>query len=281
MYTLMVNQRNELLTSVKTVIMQRSKLVDQIQILVPREYGDEDMADYSATMEYLLPVSKKYLTTELTNKGMVEYTDSDENTGEYIQYLIEADTGITQEAGNIEVQITFVNNVIITTDVTSVTGEVTTETRTETHVRKTSVGRITITPISAWSDIIPDEALTDLDRRLANMQSLVRQLEGLTDDLTAGIPSDIRIEDNNLHLIDPIEDKVGTGIDIPDIALEVTKSQRGEDPDGVEDGVVDLDALEEIQEGIINDPSGGNEEPQGEPDGIDDGVIDLDLLDLG
>ena len=65
MYTILLNETNELITSVKERIMQRSKLVDNLHFLVEPDYKGIDMSDFTVTMEYILPVSREYKTESL------------------------------------------------------------------------------------------------------------------------------------------------------------------------------------------------------------------------
>ena len=60
MYTILVNDDNTLTTSVRERIMQRSKLVDSLHFLVEPTYKELNIADFTVTLEYVLPISKKY-----------------------------------------------------------------------------------------------------------------------------------------------------------------------------------------------------------------------------
>ena len=98
MYTILVKDTNELSITVKERIMQRSKLIDNLHFLVNPLYKDEiDMTGFTVMMEYILPVSKKYRTEVLTL--------SEELYKEKLEYKLPFDTKLTEEAGNIEVQL--------------------------------------------------------------------------------------------------------------------------------------------------------------------------------
>ena len=99
MYTILVNDDNTLTTSVRERIMQRSKLVDSLHFLCPQTYKELDMADFTVTLEYILPVSREYKTEELVK--------SDELYKEMLEYKLPFDTDLTKEAGEIEVKLTF------------------------------------------------------------------------------------------------------------------------------------------------------------------------------
>ena len=156
MYVILVNNDNTLSAPVKERIMQRSKLVDTLCFLSNPIYKGYDMTSCTVLLEYLLPVSKKYCSDILTL--------SEERYEEFLKYLLPFDTDLTSEAGKIELQLTF-----IYTDLDDKGNPI-------QRVRKTSTISIDIIPISAWSDIIPDSALTTLDQRIIKMDAQIKSL---------------------------------------------------------------------------------------------------------
>lgn len=161
MYAILVNEDNTLSASKKERIMQRSKLVDTLWFLVNPMYQDNDMSNATLLMEYLLPVSKKYGTKILRK--------ADEGYKEYLKYLLpendEINTELTSEPGKVEIQLTFIY-VDLDTDGNPVQ-----------RVRKTSSTAITIVPISNWSDIIPDGALSVIDQRIIKTDAQIKALD--------------------------------------------------------------------------------------------------------
>ena len=153
MYTLLINENNEIITTVKERIMQRSKLVDSLHFLMSPSYKGLDMSDFTVTMEYILPASREYRTETLKK--------SDELYKEQLEYKLPFDTCLTKEAGKIEIQLTFTK---VSLDA---------EGNSKQQVRKAGPAVITIVPITAWSDIIPDNALSALDQRLIMVDSMI------------------------------------------------------------------------------------------------------------
>lgn len=191
MYTILLNETNELITSVKERIMQRSKLVDNLHFLVDPIYKGHDMSEFMATMEYLLPVSKELHTEQLTL--------SDELYKEKLEYKVPFDTTLTKEAGKIEVQLTFTK---IERDE---------EGKTTQYVRKTSPASITIVPISAWSDIIADSALDVIDQRLIQTEAMINALNDLSQEIYDNKADNIVFNTNKIQLVangKPIGDPV-------------------------------------------------------------------------
>nr|DAL08582.1 MAG TPA_asm: hypothetical protein [Caudoviricetes sp.] len=191
MYTILLNETNELITSVKERIMQRSKLVDNLHFLVDPIYKEHDMSEFTATMEYLLPVSKELHTEQLTL--------SDELYKEKLEYKLPFDTTLTKEAGKIEVQLTFTKI------------EMDEEGKATQYVRKTSPASITIVPISAWSDIVADSALGIIDQRLIQTEAMINALNDLSQEIYDNKADNIVFNTNKIQLVangKPIGDPV-------------------------------------------------------------------------
>lgn len=152
MYTFLIGDDNTLTASVTERIMERSKMVDNMHFLADQIYKDVNMSDFTVMLEYVLPISKKY-KTEFLKKSENLYKNK-------LEYLLPFDTNLTSEAGDIEIQLTF----------TKV--EMDSEGKTTQYVRKVGPGIVHIIPISKWSDIIPDEALSTLDQRIIALEVL-------------------------------------------------------------------------------------------------------------
>lgn len=159
MYVILVNSDNTLYGSKKERVMQRSKLVDKLKFVVHPIYNGIDMTDASVIMEYVLPISREYKTIPLVLSDE-RYNDC------FLQYELPFDTDLTSQAGALELQLTFAF-VEMNEDGVGIQ-----------HVRKTSSTTIEIVPITAWSDIVPDSALSALDQRLLKLDA---QMRGLND----------------------------------------------------------------------------------------------------
>lgn len=101
MYTFLINEDNTITASMTERIMQRSKLVDSLHFLADPTYKDKDMSEYTVMLEYVLPVSKRY-KTEILERSKEPYKNR-------LEYKLPFDTNLTQEAGDIQFQITFTN----------------------------------------------------------------------------------------------------------------------------------------------------------------------------
>ena len=162
MYAILVNPDNSLYASKKERIMQRSKLVNTLVFIVDPIYNGVDMTTATVLLEYILPVSREYKTVVL------ELSDERYNDC-FLQYKLPFDTDLTSQAGLLELQLTFAY-VEMMPNRTGIQ-----------RVRKTSSTTIDIIPITAWSDIIPDTALSGLDQRLIRLNESMMALNDYLD----------------------------------------------------------------------------------------------------
>lgn len=153
MYTLLVNNNNEIITTVRERIMQRSKLVDNLHILVDPIYKEHNMSEFTVMMEYMLPISREYHSEILVK--------SDGLYKEKLEYKVPFDTCLTKEAGKIEVQLTFAKL------------EMDADGNTAQHIRKAGPAVVTIVPVTAWSNVIADSALSAIDQRLIQAEAML------------------------------------------------------------------------------------------------------------
>lgn len=213
MYTILLTNDNEFVTTVKERIMQRSKLVDHFQILVEQDYKGHSMADFSVMLEYLTPVGREYKSEILVL--------SDEMYQDKLVYTLPFDTCLTREAGEIEIQLTFVKT------------ELDENGFSKQLVRKTSPATITIVPISAWSDIIADSALTAIDQRLIQVDAMINAMNDMSQALYDTKADNItRSEDGKYIQLtangNPIGDKIYLSASVDGIYVQyVTVSENG------------------------------------------------------
>lgn len=180
MYVVLVNDDNSLIVTNKERIMQRSKLVDTLWFLTTPEYKGYNMADFTVLLEYILPVSREYKSEVLTLSA--------EKYNGYLKYHVPFDTSLTSESGKLEIQLTF-----LLADLDDNGNPI-------QRVRKTSPVTIDIVPISAWSDIVPDSALTVLDQRLIKADAQIKELNELTSVLSESKADNLRYNTVNGEL---------------------------------------------------------------------------------
>ena len=179
-YVILVGEDNSLTATRKERIMQRSKLVDTLWFLVNPVYKECNMTNFTVLLEYVLPISKKYCSEVLRL--------SDERYEEYLKYLLPFDTKLTSEAGKIELQLTFA------------LADLDEKGNAIQRVRKTDTINVDIIPISAWSDIIPDSALSAIDQRLIKTDAQIKALEEVSCLLSDTKADNLRYDKNSNEL---------------------------------------------------------------------------------
>ena len=194
MYVILINDDNSLSAPKKQRIIQRSKLVDDLYFLVKPMYNGYDMSTSTVLLEYLKPTSKKY-KTEILVLAEDKYED-------HLKYVLPVDTEFTDEAGSLKLQVSFIY-VDIDADGNPIQ-----------RVRKTAPElKVEIVPISAWSDIIPDSALSALDQRIIKMDTQIKAINDMNNTINDTKADDIIYENNKLQLI-ANGNKIGNAVDI-------------------------------------------------------------------
>lgn len=230
MYSLRITDENSVIGT-RSTIMEKSNCVDDLQIIVNKLYRDQiDMSDTTVNMKYVLPVTHKIKLTQLT------VSEIDENAG-VIYYKVPITARITAEPGDVEVSFTF-TKLVHDEDLDT----------TISYIRKTQSAVIHITPLAQFDTYEPSEMFSELDQRLLAMEARQKDLQALSQAVYDGMPTDLKLDTENkkVTLINTDGD-MGDGIGIPELSSSIAEELTGVDPDGNQDGVVDIDKLPDVQ----------------------------------
>lgn len=230
MYTLRITDDNNVITTVKESLMEKSNCVNFIQIIINKLYKEQiDMTDTTAYMKYVLPVTKKIKMTQL-----IADTTTDES---HILYTIPVTANISAEPGDIEVSFTFLK---LVHDEESDT--------TTSYVRKTESGLIHITKLAQFDSYEPSEMLTELDQRILALMATAEDIKKLGQATYDNMPIDMKLdsEAKKLTLVNA-NGNTGDGVGIADLSDSIAKELTGTDPDGTQDGVTHIDKITGVQ----------------------------------
>lgn len=230
MYTLRITDDNNVITTVKESLMEKSNCVNSIQIIINKLYKEQiDMTDTTAYMKYVLPVTKKIKMTQL-----IADTTTDES---HILYTIPVTANISAEPGDIEVSFTFLK---LVHDEESDT--------TTSYVRKTESGLIHITKLAQFDSYEPSEMLTELDQRILALMATAEDIKKLGQATYDNMPIDMKLdsEAKKLTLVNA-NGNTGDGVGIADLSDSIAKELTGTDPDGIQDGVTHIDKVTGVQ----------------------------------
>ena len=230
MYTLRITDDNNVITTVKESLMEKSNCVNSIQIIINKLYKEQiDMTDTTAYMKYVLPVTKKIKMTQL-----IADTTTDES---HILYTIPVTANISAEPGDIEVSFTFLK---LVHDEESDT--------TTSYVRKTESGLIHITKLAQFDSYEPSEMLTELDQRILILMATAEDIKKLGQATYDNMPIDMKLdsEAKKLTLVNA-NGNTGDGVGIADLSDSIAKELTGTDPDGTQDGITHIDKVTGVQ----------------------------------
>lgn len=230
MYTLRITDDNNVITTVKESLMEKSNCVNSIQIIINKLYKEQiDMTDTTAYMKYVLPVTKKIKMTQL-----IADTTTDES---HILYTIPVTANISAEPGDIEVSFTFLK--LVHDDESDTT---------TSYVRKTESGLIHITKLAQFDSYEPSEMLTELDQRILILMATAEDIKKLGQATYDNMPIDMKLdsEAKKLTLVNA-NGNTGDGVGIADLSDSIAKELTGTDPDGTQDGVTHIDKVTGVQ----------------------------------
>lgn len=152
-----MNDDKSLTATVVTTLYQREKLADKIQILIPPNYGELDLSEFTATLKYVDQANVPH--AEILKKDAELYK-------EHIRYVLPVDTELTQYAGDITIRLTF--------------------TKTDMEVKKVFVVHtgelvIKISPLKDYYSFVPDESLEFVDQIVSDLQNKISALDKIAD----------------------------------------------------------------------------------------------------
>lgn len=230
MYTLRITDDNNVITTVKESLMEKSNCVNSIQIIINKLYKEQiDMTDTTAYMKYVLPVTKKIKMTQL-----IADTTTDES---HILYTIPVTANISAEPGDIEVSFTFLK--LVHDDESDIT---------TSYVRKTESGLIHITKLAQFDSYEPSEMLTELDQRILALMATAEDIKKLGQATYDNMPIDMKLdsEAKKLTLVNA-NGNTGDGVGIAELSDSIAKELTGTDPDGIQDGITHIDKVTGVQ----------------------------------
>lgn len=204
MYTLLIKEDKSVIASNRETIMQRDKLVNKLQILCPREFNGLNITTFDLAMLYRLPISHDLKLVILTLDDAA-YKD------DYCSYILDIDTDITSECGDVELNFQFMASEL------SDTGE---------NIERTQGIKPYLLHICQLSDYLAlsDSAMNTLAQLYLNNKNLILAQEKLAQQIYAEKLDDIKINIETGKLIGTTNgNETGVGIDLEELANEVVE----------------------------------------------------------
>lgn len=213
MYTIIMNDDKQLITTVRKTIYQRENMVDNIQFLFPEFYENINLSDCTAVLKYI-DIGNE-LHSEILSK------DSELYKGK-VRFILPINTKLTRFAGNVIIRISI-------TKINTTTG-------ISNEVLKTGECVISVLPDNTI--IVSD----DLTEKLATLESQIAEL------------SNSQVDD--LSLTNDLLQVTANGVTKGDGVKIVVSGMTDGELDGVDDGILNLDGIDESS--IPNSPTDDN-----------------------
>lgn len=189
MYTIVMQNTKELVKTVETNLYQRENLVDKIQFLIPEQYEDIKLADFTATLKYADP--------NLVAHAEILQLDEELYKG-YLRYVLPIDTSLTEYAGDIEIRITFSK-----TDLEA----------KKQYVLHTGTTVVSIQTVKDYYTFVPDESLEFVDQKIGELDAKISALEAIATTYDQKKADNITYDENKIQLTSNGE-KIGNAITI-------------------------------------------------------------------
>ena len=206
---ILMKSNKTLILSKPSRLYQKENAVDNITIYVPEKYNDFDLKDFVATLFYTNPGNEAFSET------LIAAEESDKEG--FIQYSLPVTTKITDVAGTISLYLSLVH-----TDLEA----------NKKYVLKTSNLDITVETWDDYFKYISDESLSAIDDKIAALDARIDEIKAIAE---TEVPDDLTLNnETGLLQLSVDGNAMGEGVNIV-----VTSS----DPDGNDDGVIDLDIV--------------------------------------
>ena len=205
MYTIMMDENKNLITTVKKTIMQKENFVDKIQFLLPKEYEGMGLSGFVVNLWYVDPNQNSHNRTLAVEEEL--YKD-------FLRCEFNIDRDFVSVAGNVKVWLVLVNPNPDDND--------------EISMLRTNSTYITISKPNEYVDFADYEKMQAMEEILKLNTKDILNIE-------ATIPTDLKIDEDTDKLYMVHEDTLlGEGVEI------IVPTDMDLDDDS-HDGIVDLD----------------------------------------
>ena len=154
--SLLMKDDKSLIITESTKLYQHEKLIDKIKIYIPSTYGEYDLTQFTAVLQYVTQ-DGTVRTASLTREPDL-YQDI------YMIFDVPIDTDITTYAGDVELQVT-----LTWVDVAN----------DHTYVLNTGTQTITVLSLKDYFAFVPDASLSVINNAIAQLQTQIDELEAI------------------------------------------------------------------------------------------------------
>lgn len=181
MYTILMKEDKSLVATSRTILRQYESLVDKIQFIIPKMYGNLDFfaGDYQIVLKYVDQANIPH--TVFLEKGEELYKEN------YINCILPVGIELTKFAGDITMYISVM--------------DVNIEDETKAEVLHTNGITISITPLDDIYGFAPNESFQKMDQEILKLQAAIKANTILAEAIDQNKADDLSYEDNTLSLM--------------------------------------------------------------------------------
>ena len=217
----LMNSSKQLIQTKRIRIYQREKLVEKILFLIPVQYEGWDMSLFTVSLQWIGADTTIHSTTlERLSDGEGGYIDYEDASGNktHLIFVLPVDTNLTTFAGDLTMKLNL--------QYVDYTGQTTSpDDQTQApdpvgimYVLNTDDTIVTVLPVADYYSIIPDESLSQINQKIAELDAKQRELEATAEvyDTTKADNIKLDVDDKTLYLTSH-DQLVGDKIDLNDL----------------------------------------------------------------
>ena len=195
---ILLKQTKELIQTKRINIFQRENLIDKLCFLVPFSYEGMELEPFQVTLQYLdtggTVHMEKLVRLSDGQGGYEDYEDSDGNKTHMI-YKLDVSSKLTQWSGDITIKLTM-DYIDYEAQTESASDDEDAPEPTPIHyVLNSDDTKITIKPVADYYSIVPDESLSYINNKIAELDAKQKEIEA-----TAEIYSETKADNIQLYI---------------------------------------------------------------------------------
>lgn len=195
MYTIIMDDDKNLVTTVRATLYQREKLADKIQFLFPQQYGEINIADCIILLKYV----------DQGNVAHAEKLIKDEDLyKDRIRCCIDVDTNLTRFSGDIKFHLDFL--------------KLNTDDGIYESVLSSGETTITISPLDDYFAFTSDESLDVINQAILELDAKSTAIQALAESLEESKVDDLSL-DGSLLQVSAKGTPIGKGVNLPSAGI--------------------------------------------------------------
>ena len=207
LYTILMKEDKSLVATSRTILRQYESLVDKIQFIMPKMYGDLDFftGDYQIVLKYVDQANIPH--TVFLEKGEELYKEN------YINCILPVGIELTKFAGDITMYISVM--------------DVNIEDETKAEVLHTNGITISITPLDDIYGFAPNESFQKMDQEILKLQAVIKANTILAEAIDQNKADDIELSSENGELyLTSNNKKIGTGLSLNNLGNALSDNTK-------------------------------------------------------